>query len=290
MRDDRDVRPVGMPRQEGEEGKRKKGIMKAVINEISLGYTDQGKGTPLVFIHAFPLSKAMWQPQVDALTEFYRVITLDLRGHGESDTMLWNCTLEDYAADVMGLLDHLHIRQAVFIGLSMGGYTVLSFYRQYPERVKAMVLADTRAPADSQEGKNGRRIMAQLAHIEGASAIADVMLPKLLAPLTVEQRPDIVDQVRKMILQTPTEGIIVDLMAMAARPDSTDLLSKITCPTLVIVGKDDVATPVAESHYMAERIAGSTLVTIPGAGHLSNFEQPAAFNQSLQNFLSTHSL
>jgi pimeloyl-ACP methyl ester carboxylesterase len=153
-----------------------------------------------------------------------------------------------------------------------------------------MVLADTRAPADSQEGKNGRRIMAQLAHKEGTSAIADVMLPKLLAPLTVQQRPDMVDQIRNMILHTPTEGIIVDLMAMAARPDSTDLLSTITRPTLVVVGEKDVATPVAESHYMAERIAGSTLVTIPGAGHLSNFEQPAAFNQSLQNFLSTHRL
>ena len=264
--------------------------MQAVINGVTMSYNDQGQGTPLVFIHAFPLSKTMWQPQMHALVDSYRVITLDLRGHGESDALLWNFTLDDYAKDVISLLDHLGIAQSVFIGLSMGGYTLFSLYRNFPERVKAMVLADTRAPADSQEGKNGRRIMAQLAHKEGASAIADVMLPKLLAPLTVEQRPDIVDQVRKMILQTPTEGIIVDLMAMAARPDSTDLLSKITCPTLVIVGKDDVATPVAESHYIAGRIAGSTLVTIPGAGHLSNFEQPAAFNQSLQNFLSTHRL
>jgi pimeloyl-ACP methyl ester carboxylesterase len=203
---------------------------------------------------------------------------------------LWNFTLDDYAKDVIGLLDHLNIAQAVFIGLSMGGYTLLALYRNFPARVKAMVLADTRAQADSQEGKAGRRAMTQLAHQEGPSAIADVMLPKLLAPLTVQQRPDIVDQVRNMILQTPTAGIIVDLMAMAARPDSTDLLSRITCPTLVIVGEDDVATPVTESHYIAEHITGSTLVTIPGAGHLSNFEQPAAFNHSLQNFLTTHRL
>lgn len=265
-------------------------MKKAVINEIQLAYTDEGQGTPLVFLHAFPLSSVMWQPQVQVLKTSNRVITLDLRGHGESDALLWNFTLDNYAKDVIGLLDHLNIVQAVFIGLSMGGYTLLSLYRNFPDRVKAMVLADTRAQGDSQEGKTGRQAMAQLAYQEGASAIADVMLPKLLAPSTVQERPDIVDQVRHMILQTSTEGIITDLMAMAARPDSTDCLSQITCPTLVIVGEDDVATPIAESRYITERIAGSTLIAIPGAGHLSNFEQPAAFNQSLQNFLTTHQL
>ncbi len=265
-------------------------MKKAVINEIQLAYTDEGQGTPLVFLHAFPLSSVMWQPQIQVLKNSNRVITLDLRGHGESDALLWNFTLDDYAKDVIGLLDNLNIAQAVFIGLSMGGYTLLSLYRNFPDRVKAMVLADTRAQADSQAGKTGRQAMTQLAYKVGTSAIADVMLPKLLAPSTVQQRPDLVDQVRNMILHTSTEGIITDLMAMAARPDSTDLLSTITCPTLVIVGEDDVATPVAESHYIAERIAGSTLVTIPGAGHLSNFEQPAAFNHALQKFLATHRL
>jgi 3-oxoadipate enol-lactonase len=264
--------------------------MQAVINGVTMSYNDQGQGTPLVFIHGFPLSKTMWQPQVHALVDSYRVITLDLRGHGESDALLWNFTLDDYANDVIGLLDHLNIVQAVFIGLSMGGYILFSLYRNFPDRVKAMVLADTRAQGDSQEGKAGRRAMTQLARKEGPSGIAVAMLPKLLAPLTVQQRPDMVDQIRKMILQTPTEGIIVDLMAMAARPDSTDLLLTVTCPTLVVVGEKDIATPVAESHYMAERIAGSTLVTIPGAGHLSNFEQPAVFNESLKNFLATHRL
>ena len=124
--------------------------MKALINGVTINYSDQGQGLPLVFIHAFPLSKAMWQPQVDALSASYRIITLDLRGHGESDTVLWNWTLEDYAADVIGLLDHLGVSKAVCIGLSMGGYTLLSMYRTYPDRVQAMVLADTRAQADTQ--------------------------------------------------------------------------------------------------------------------------------------------
>ncbi|MDR4494761.1 MAG: alpha/beta fold hydrolase [Nitrospirales bacterium] len=259
--------------------------MKAVINGITLGYTDRGNGTTLVFIHAFPLSKSMWLPQVDALKDSCRVITLDLRGHGESDTMLWNWTLDDYAADVIGLLDHLGIAQAVFIGLSMGGYTVFSLCRHFADRVHAIVLADTRAQADTEEGKAGRRGMAQIAFNEGASAIADLMIPKLLAPSTIQRQPDMVEQVRQMILQTPSVGIVADLMAMAARPDSTDLLTLITCPTLILVGEQDVATPVAESRYMADRIPGATLVTIPEAGHLSNIEQPRAFNHALETFL-----
>jgi len=258
--------------------------MKTVIDGITVGYTDQGNGTPLVFIHAFPLSKTMWQPQVDALKDTYRVITIDLGGHGESDIVLWNDTLDDYAKNVIRLLDHLGIVQAVFVGLSMGGYTLFSIYRHYADRVKALVLADTRAQADTEEGKAGRQSMAEVAFKDSASAIADLMLPKLLAPATIEQRPEIVEQVRQMILQTSTAGIVVDLVAMAARPDSTDLLSTITCPTLVIVGEDDQATPVAESQYIAQRIPGSTFVTIPQAGHLSNFEQPAAFNQALNSF------
>jgi len=259
--------------------------MKTVIDGMTVGYTDQGNDTPLVFIHAFPLSKTMWQPQVDAMKDTYRVITIDLGGHGESDIVLWNDSLDDYAKNVIGLLDHLGIAQAVFVGLSMGGYTLFSIYRIYADRVKAMVLADTRAQADSEEGKAGRQSMAEVAFKDGAPAIADIMLPKLLAPATIEHRPEMVKQVRQMILQTSTAGIVVDLVAMAARPDSTDLLSTVTCPTLVIVGEDDQATPVTESQYIAQRIPGSTFVSIPQAGHLSNFEQPAAFNRALKSFL-----
>jgi 3-oxoadipate enol-lactonase len=263
-------------------------MVKAVINRVTVGYTDQGEGTPLVFIHAFPLSKAMWQPQIEVLKEAYRVITIDLGGHGESDIVLWNDTLDAYAKNVIQLLDHLGVAQAVYVGLSMGGYTLFSIYRHYADRVKAMVLADTRAQADSEEGKAGRHSMAEVAFSDGATAIADLMLPKLLAPSTLEHHPEIVEQVRQMILQTPTAGIVVDLVAMATRPDSTDLLSTITCPTLVIVGEEDQATPVTESKYISERITGSTFVTIPQAGHLSNFEQPIAFNQAIQSFLKTH--
>ncbi len=263
--------------------------MKAHINNIDIAYTDSGEGDPLVFIHAFPLSRRMWEPQVEALSQQYRVITIDLRGHGESDAVLWNFTLEDYAKDVYELLRQLNVQQATFIGLSMGGYTLFAFFRLVPNVVKALVLADTRAQADNEDGKAGRQAMAQVALNEGPAAIADTMIPKLLAPSTVENRKDIVEQVRSMILANQSSGIIVDLMAMAARPDSTALLSQIFCPTLIIVGEDDVATPPSESHYMADRIPHAQLVTIPNAGHLSNFEQPEVFNQALWKFLTTRS-
>lgn len=260
-------------------------MMKTVIQDITIGYSDSGKGIPLVFLHAFPLSRTMWNPQIEALARSYRAITIDLRGHGESDTVLWNCTLDDYAADVIGLLDQLQIARAVFVGLSMGGYIAFSLLRHNPDRVQALVLADTRAQADTKEGKEGRRTMAQVAFKQGASAIADLMIPKLLAEATIRQSPNLTDQVRSMILQATPAGIVVDLMAMAARPDSTDLLGKVTCPTLIIVGENDVATPLSESQYLADRIPGSTFRVIPSAGHLSNFEQPVLFNQILEDFL-----
>ncbi len=257
----------------------------ALLNGIKLAYTDQGKGTPLVFLHAFPLSQAMWAPQVEALSGSYRVITLDFRGHGSSQTALWNFTLDEYADDVMALLNHLDINQAVMIGLSMGGYTALSIARRYGNRLKGLVLADTRAQADNSEGRSGRKTMAQVAYKKGASAIADLMLPKLLAPSTPKDNPKLTAGIRQLILGTKPEGIITDLMAMAVRPDSTDLLPQIECPTLIIVGEDDQATPVADSEYLADRIPKSTLAVIPKAGHLSNLEQPQAFNDALGSFL-----
>jgi 3-oxoadipate enol-lactonase len=259
-------------------------MVKATINGIQLSYTDQGQGTPLVFIHAFPLSSAMWEPQVKEFSKKYRVITLDLRGHGDSDAPLWHFTLDDFAEDIRELLRHLGITQATFVGLSMGGYTLFALFRKYPELVTRMVLADTRAQADSDEAKAGRFAMAQVAYQKGPQAIAEMMMPKLLGPTSLEKRQDIVEQIRSMINKNQASGIIVALMAMAQRPDSTPLLSNISCPTLVIVGENDVATPPAEAHYIKDRIPIAQLVILPQAGHLSNLEQPDAFNQALISF------
>ena len=259
--------------------------MLAHINGINLAYTDQGQGLPVVFVHAFPFSRAMWTPQVEALAGSFRVIAVDLRGHGESDAPLWRYTLEQFADDLRGLLDHLNIPQAVFVGLSMGGYTLFAFYRKYPDRVKGLVLADTRAQADTEEGRTGRFNMAQTAYRQGASAIAKLMMPILLSPASQQGRPELVRQVRGIIGRTEISGIAGDLMAMAERPDSTPLLKAIACPTLVIVGELDIGTPPADARIMAEGIRGARLEVILGAAHLANLEEHEAFNRAVRSFL-----
>jgi len=258
--------------------------MQATINGITLAYNDTGRGLPIVFLHAFPLNRTMWAEQESALSSHHRVITIDLRGHGESDAPLWHYTIDQAADDVRALLDHLSIRQALFVGLSMGGYILLAFYRKYADRVKGMVLADTRARADKPEEKAGRFQMAQVAYKQGPSAIADIMIPKLLSPATIQTRPEIAQRVRTMIEGNQISGIAGDLMAMAERPDSVPLLKQIACPTQIIVGELDQATPPADAKLMAEQIPHARLAIIPNAAHLANLEQPESFTRLIEEF------
>ena len=258
--------------------------MHTELNNITIGYSDQGTGLPIVFLHAFPLNRTMWTTQGNALSSQFRIVTIDLRGHGESDAPLWRYTLEQSADDVRALLDYLAIRQALFVGLSMGGYILFAFYRKYTARVKGLILADTKAQADTEEGKNGRFQLAQIAYKKGPSAVADVMIPKLLSLATIQTRPDLVQQVRAMIESNQISGIAGDLMAMADRPDSVPLLSRITHPTQIIVGELDQATPLSDAKLMAEQIPHASLAIIPNAAHLANLEQPEAFNQIVSAF------
>jgi pimeloyl-ACP methyl ester carboxylesterase len=260
--------------------------MTAQINGIALAYSDRGTGLPIIFLHAFPLNRTMWAQQEVALSSQFRVITIDLRGHGESDAPLWRYTLAQSADDVNALLDHLSIQQATFAGLSMGGYILFAFYQKYAARVKGLILADTRAQADTAEGKDGRFQMAQTAYKNGPPAIADLMIPKLLSPATIQTRPDLVQQVRTMIEGNQISGIAGDLMAMAERPDSIPLLKQITCSTQIIVGELDQATPPSDAKLMAEQIPNARLSIIPHAAHLANLEQPDTFNQIVANFVS----
>lgn len=261
--------------------------MLAQVNGMTLAFNDQGTGFPLVFLHAFPLNRSMWVDQEKTLSSRFRVVTIDLRGHGESDAPLWHYSLDQAADDVCGLLDHLSIRQAILVGLSMGGYLAFAFYRKYAERVNGLILADTRAQADTEDGKRARFEMAQIAYKQGPSAIADIMIPKLLSPATIETRPELVQRVRTMIEGNQVSGIAGDLMAMAERPDSIPFLQQIRCPTQIIVGELDGPTPPADARLMAERIPHACLAVIPGAGHLSNLEQPEVFNEAIRSFCVT---
>lgn len=258
--------------------------MHTIVSGITLAYSDTGSGLPIVFLHAFPLNRTMWAEQETALSLQFRVITIDLRGHGESDAPLWHYSLDQTADDVRALLDHLSITQALFVGLSMGGYILLAFYRKHADRVKGMVLADTRAQGDTPEGKAGRFQMAQVAYKQGPSAIADIMIPKLLSPATIQTRPEIVQRIRTMIEENQVSGIAGDLMAMAERPDSVPFLKQITCPTQIIVGELDQATPPADAKLMADQIRNSRLAIISNAAHLANLEQPEEFTKIVAEF------
>lgn len=256
------------------------------VDHIQLAYTDTGIGQPVVLLHGYPFNRTLWNEQVSALSNSYRVITPDLRGLGESGATSGAATMNRMAQDVAELLDQLEISRAVIGGLSMGGYVALAYYKQFPSRVRALVLADTRAQADTEEGKQGRHQQAEKALAEGMASIADSMLPKLLTPETVSKRPEVVKRVRDMMLKTKPEGAAGALLGMAEREDQTSLLSRISCPALILVGQEDPITPVQDSEKMHREIAGSRLVVIESASHVSNLERTEQFNEELMRFLN----
>ena len=257
----------------------------ARVRGIELAYEASGAGSPLVLLHGFPFNRTLWREQVETLAERYRVITIDLRGHGETTATRDPATMEEMAEDVAALLDELGIARVVLGGLSMGGYVALAFYRLFPERVRALILADTRPQADADAARLTREETATRTLDEGMHTIADAMLLKLLAPSTQAERPGIVERVREMIVNTDPQGAASALRGMAVRRDQTELLREINCPTLIVVGSLDLITPPADAEIIHRGIRGSRLEVITGAGHVSNVERPAEFNHALEKFL-----
>lgn len=260
--------------------------MIAVIDSLEIGYDDVGSGIPVLFVHAFPLNRTMWAPQVSALVERCRCIAADIRGFGDS-SVAPPYSMEQFADDLAHLLDQLHVDKVVLVGCSMGGYIAFAFWRRHKDRVRALVLADTRAGADSDETLARRRQLIENARVEGATAVANLQIASIVGKTTREKHPDTYDAVHRMMAQASVEGTVGALEAMMLRPDSTPLLPTIDVPVLIMVGEEDVPTPVKEARAMHERIPGSWLEVIAQAGHLSNMERPAAFNHVLTEFLVT---
>ncbi len=256
------------------------------INGVKLAWEEAGAGLPVVLLHAYPLSNSMWAQQRSALAGKFRLITPDLRGFGGSALGEGDHSMELFADDVHALLTELKLGRVVLAGLSMGGYVAFAFYRKYRSAVRALILADTRAPADSAEGRQGRLETAALAEREGAAPVVDRLLPKLLGDTTLVEKSEVVAQVREMMLAASPVSMARAMRAMAARPDSLELLSRIQCPTLVLVGEEDKLSLPGEAQKMADSIPQARFQTIPGAGHLSNLEQPTRFNMLLEDFLS----
>jgi len=263
--------------------------MKVPINNTYLAYDDHGIGLPVLFLHAFPLNRQMWQGELTALLgdERYRLVALDWRGFGESDITTPVSTMEMFADDVAGLMDSLGIQQAVLCGLSMGGYAAFAFLRRYPQRVAGLVLADTRPGADGPEAQANRENVARIAETQGSGAIADLQVPRLLSDYTRQHHPEVELRVRQMIDAATVQGIAAASRGMAQRADSTELLAGITFPALVIAGEQDVLTPPSVAQEYAAKIPGAQYVVIQHAGHLSNLEQPEAFLQAVWEFLGS---
>jgi len=259
--------------------------MRLSLPGFTMAYDDRGRGLPLLFIHGYPLNRTLWEPQIDDLSYTTRVLTVDLRGHGESDPMPGPYPMDMLADDCISLLDALGITTPIVIcGLSMGGYVTFAFYRRYAARVAGLILTATRAGADSSESKANRDKSAVLAQEKGADVIAEAMLPRLLSPKTLTARLDLVDRVRKIMRGISVEGIVGDLTGMRDRLDSTPLLTQINIPTLIIYGADDQIIPLSEVEFIHQAIINSELKIIPDAGHLPNLEQPELFNQVVKEF------
>jgi len=262
------------------------------IGSSTIAYLDSAPGDhtlrTYVLLHAFPLGANQWEPQMRNIPAGWRLITPDLRGFGGSTELdsISALAITDYAHDIADLLGELSVTHAVIGGLSMGGYAALALLQSAPQLIDGLVLADTRATADSPEGRANRRNMLALVDREGPSGVAREMMPKLLGQTTRESNPGVEAQVRRLIKGQSPVAIRSAIHRMMHRPDSTALLPQLTVPALVIVGEEDELTPPEESRRIAEAIPGATLVTIPAAGHLSNLEQPDAFNTALNAFLA----
>jgi pimeloyl-ACP methyl ester carboxylesterase len=254
---------------------------------IELQVLDRGSGMPLLLVHGFPLDHSMWDAQVTRLSERWRVIAPDMRGFGGSQVTSGTVTMEQMADDLAALVEALAIDEPIVLcGLSMGGYVALAFWRKHVERLRGLVLCDTRAAADTPQAAAGRLETAQRVLGEGTQSLADAMLPRLFAPATLENDPNAIAAERQKILSVHPEGIAAALRGMASRRDFRDELANISLPTMVIVGEHDAISTVDEMRSMAGAIPAAEFVILPGAGHMTPLENPTGFNEAIEQFLT----
>lgn len=248
---------------------------------------ETGTGRPVVLLHAFPLNASMWLAQREALGTSHRVITPDQRGFGGSQLGHDDPSLDEVADDVAAMLDSRKLDRVVLGGLSMGGYVAMAFLRRHPERVSALVLADTKMGADAPAAAANRERIASEVVAAGSSAqLVDELLPALLGDTTRARRALVLGRVKALVEKAPPYAVAWAQRAMAARPDSTATLAAVAVPALVVVGEEDTLSPPEEAELMAKTIPGAELVRIPDAGHLTAVEAPAEFNTALDQFLA----
>ena len=255
------------------------------LNGIQVAYTDEGQGTPLLFVHGFPLSRGAWSKQVAGFKGSYRVIASDLRGLGESEATPGPAPMSRFAEDLYALMQHLGTGPVILAGHSMGGYVALAFAKAFPLSLRGLVLVGTKAGADTPEGAAARRATAEKVRAEGSAVVVDAMAPKMLSASNADAA--MAAAVLGLMAPSKPEGVISALLGMALRPDAGNWLGTIRVPTLVITGADDTIIPPSESEALAKAIPGAQLKLIPQAGHLVAFEQAKGFNAALGDWLKS---
>ncbi len=258
------------------------------VNGVDTAYLRVGNetGIPVVFIHGYPFSKEMWDPQLEALAQVADCVAYDIRGFGESSGGRAGLSIDLFVDDLIGLLDALHLVMPVAVGLSMGGYIALRAYERFPARFRGLALCDTRSDADSEEGRQRRVETMRSIEEGGGAAFAEGFLRRVFAATSFATAATAVERIRATVLRTAPDVLIKGQQALMRRPDTTSVLPFIRIPVLLMVGEEDSLTPPAVARAMADRVTGSELHVIPGAGHLSNLENPSAFNAHLGAYLA----
>lgn len=261
--------------------------MKLDVPGGSIDYETAGprNGLPVVFVHGFPFSRAMWAPQTEALGAEHFLVTYDVRGHGRSEPGDGQYSVELFVDDFIALLDRLHLKSVVAAGLSMGGYILLRAIERHPERFRGLVLCDTRSEADGNEGRIRRARQAADIREKGLASFTENFLKAVFAESTLAKKPAVVDAIRSTISGTSPLAVAGTLIALAGRTDTTPSLYRIAVPTLILVGREDTLTPPSAAQAIKDKIPGAEMRVIPDAGHLSNLENPEEFTKHLAAFL-----
>lgn len=260
--------------------------MKTTLGDAEIFWTEAGSGPVLLFLHGLPFQKGMWAPQLAALSRKWRVVAVDLRGFGESSLPASGTpSVDTYAADVEGLVEHLGQGPVVVAGHSMGGYVGLALARKRPDLLRGLVMVASRATADSAEAAANRRSVALRLATESPEFVAESMLPRM--PSTESRDMGLRREIRNLMAPLRADGIAFAQRALADRPDSTSCLSRIPCPALVVAGERDAVVPIEESGIFAAGFAKGRLAVIENAGHMVSWEQPKAFQNALEGWLAT---
>jgi 3-oxoadipate enol-lactonase len=253
--------------------------------DAEIAYMVMGEGPPVLLLHPFPANHEFWQPLASALSTRYRLILPDLRGHGDSGVGEGPATMEKHAADIFQVMDDAAVGRAPLIGVSIGGYALFEFWREHRDRVAALGLCNTKAPADAPDARAARLQAANDVTERGTEPFFESMIPRLLGKTTRETRPDLVEGALRMMRKMSPQDVAQVQQGMAERPDSVGTLKTIHVPTLLLTGEEDVLTGVNEAEVMRQQIPNAQLRVLPKAGHYSPWEQPEEAGRVLRQFL-----